>query len=113
MDFVAHVKHMRSFRTVSESNFNAPFNVAVMLIGNTFLHAPEEFSPKFEMSTTAVNFPAVRVGEAVYQTVELTNKGDTAVLFEFPDKSSEVFQVRPKMVPWQHHNISPLGEAMA
>ena len=87
---------MRSFRTVSESNFNAPFNISVTVLGNTFLHAPEEFSPKFELSTAAVNFPPTRVGEAVHQTIELINSGDTAVMFDFQDKSlSDTFQVCP------------------
>jgi len=97
IDFVAHVKHMRSFRTVSESNFNAPFNLAVTVIGNTFLHSPEEFSPKFELSTPVVNFPPTRVGEAVHQTIELINNGDTAVMFDFQEKNlSDAFQVQPR-----------------
>lgn len=108
LDFVAHVKHMRSFRTVAEHNFNTPYNVAVTVLGNTFLHAPEEFSPKFELGASAVHFPPTRVGEAVHQTLELINKGDTAVMFDFQDKAvSDAFQVWAGGATWEgNHSFS-------
>lgn len=83
LDFIAHVKHMKSFRLVSEHNFNAPFHAAAGLVGNTFLHATEEFGPKFSLGASAVAFPPVRPGDAAHATLELQNAGDTAVTFDF------------------------------
>lgn len=49
--------------------------------GNTFLHQNEDAEPNVVLSKQLVNFPPVRPEQAAYQTIMLTNRGDTPVQF--------------------------------
>jgi hypothetical protein len=61
---------------------------ALQASGNTFAHCNPEFSPKATLSSSSINFPPCRLGDAVHQTVALYNNGDTPVHFRFTAPSS-------------------------
>lgn len=56
--------------------------------GNTFANCNPEFSPKASLSSSSINFPPCRLGDAVHQTLSLHNNGDTPVHFRFTAPSS-------------------------
>lgn len=51
--------------------------------GNTFATLNPELSPKVSLSTHSISFPPCHPGEAVHQTLCLSNHGDTPVHFAF------------------------------
>lgn len=55
--------------------------------GNTFATLNPELSPKVSLSASTVSFPPCYLGEAVHQTLCLTNHGDTPVHFSFNARS--------------------------
>jgi hypothetical protein len=88
LECFAYVKSMRSFRLVTEENFTPPWTCAVWAHGHTFGAGAEAFMPKCTFSSrgSRLMFPPTVRGDCSYQTLTLTNEGDTAVSFEFPSK---------------------------
>jgi hypothetical protein len=56
--------------------------------GNTFATLNPELSPKVSLNASSISFPACHPGEAVHQTLCLTNHGDTPVHFAFSARAS-------------------------
>ena len=88
LECFAYVKSMRSFRLVTEENFTPPWTSTVWAHGHTFGGSTEAFMPKCSFSSrgSRLMFPPTVRGDCSYQTLTLTNEGDTAVSFEFPSK---------------------------
>jgi P pilus assembly chaperone PapD len=88
LECFAYVKSMRSFRLVTEENFTPPWTCTVWAHGHTFGGATEAFMPKclFSSRGSRLMFPPTVRGDCSYQTLTLTNEGDTAVSFAFPAK---------------------------
>ena len=88
LECFAYVKAMRSFRMVTEENFTPPWTSTVWAHGHTFGGSIEAFMPKCSFSSrgSRLIFPPTVKGDCSYQTLTLTNEGDTAVSFEFPAK---------------------------
>jgi hypothetical protein len=61
---------------------------AVQACGNTFATLNPELSPKVSLNASSISFPACHPGEAVHQTLCLTNHGDTPVHFAFSARAS-------------------------
>jgi hypothetical protein len=65
--------------------------------GNTFRSANPEFSPKVQLSSQAVTFPACQPGQQQHQTLMLANAGDTPVAYHFhaPEGPQRAFGILP------------------
>lgn len=95
----AHVyfKSNRTFRLVNEQSFTPPWCVTLYAYGNTFGPGNSQFLPKVEykLLNRRLCFPACHLGDSVFQTVMLSNSGDTPAQFCFQPDPSRVFSVKP------------------
>jgi hypothetical protein len=70
-------KTMRNFRLVNEKTLCAPWCISTYASGHTFASGAEKFLPKAEFNLKRLSFPGCHVGDHAYQTVQLSNSGDT------------------------------------
>jgi len=106
LECVASFKSMRSFRLVNEDNMTPPWTLALAAHGHTFPPG-DQFIPKPLLSHRTLTFPACHAGDVAYQTVSLTNAGDTPMMFSVGSDPTGVFAVVPPtgLVPqvWPMH----------
>jgi len=109
----AHLKAMRNFRLLSDSQIVPPWAIPVLACGNTFLHSNPELSPKLEFSHRMITFPPVRPQETSCQTLTLRNTGDTPISFSFKANMAALFpdfDIKPALgvVPPHSHLLVAL-----
>ncbi|KAF5836871.1 hypothetical protein DUNSADRAFT_5310, partial [Dunaliella salina] len=109
----AHLKAMRNFRLLSDSQIVPPWAIPVLASGNTFLHSNPELSPKLELSHRMITFPPVQPHESSSQTLTLRNTGDTPISFSFKANLAALFpefDVKPALgvVPPHSHLLVAL-----
>ncbi|KAJ3030918.1 UNVERIFIED_CONTAM: hypothetical protein HDU68_007279 [Siphonaria sp. JEL0065] len=85
LECFVYFKSMRNFRLVNEDTFTPPWCLTPTVAGNTFPPGEDTFIPKIEFGTIRLDFPACHVDKSVYQTVRISNAGDTPVKFAFVD----------------------------
>ncbi|KAI9319548.1 hypothetical protein BDR26DRAFT_905030 [Obelidium mucronatum] len=85
LECFVYFKSMRNFRLVNEDTFTPPWCLTPTVAGNTFPPGEDTFIPKIEFGTSRLDFPACYVDKSVYQTVRITNAGDTPVKYAFVD----------------------------
>jgi hypothetical protein len=100
LEAFVYVKSNRTFRLVQSDAFVPTWCVRTFVTGHTFAPNAEQFLPSAEFNQTHINFPATRVGERVYQTLMLTNRSDTPLLFDFGTQDGRpqpgsAFRVKP------------------
>jgi hypothetical protein len=116
LEAVVYHKVNRNFRLVDLKRFTPPWSISAIAQGHTM--GLQRYEPRIELSETDVRFRACTVGERTYQTVMLTNKGDTNVAYHLqspiPSKSaaetSEDLKAMKEQVPfraWPTRGIIP------
>lgn len=89
LECYVYYKSMRSFRLVNDATFSPPWCLTTQVAGNTFPPGEDTFLPKIELHNVSrhLEFPPCPVGESVYRSIRVTNKGDTPVKFAFASSS--------------------------
>jgi hypothetical protein len=79
LEAMVYHKVNRNFRLVDVKRFTPPFCIQAIACGHTM--GLQRYEPRIDLSETDVRFRACTVGERTYQTIMLTNKGDTNVAY--------------------------------
>jgi hypothetical protein len=100
-------KSNRNFRLVNDDTLVPPWCLTCRVFGHTFGGNSEQFIPTMKCSATnsnpgadaesLVTFPPCHLGDAVYQTIKITNMGDTPTEYSFEDDPSGVFEAKPRL----------------
>ncbi|KAJ2994628.1 hypothetical protein HDV02_001454 [Globomyces sp. JEL0801] len=85
LECFCYFKSMRNFRLVNQDTFTPPWCLTPKVAGNTFPPGEDTFIPKIEFDRTKVVFPPCYVDRSQYQTIKISNTGDTSVKFSFLD----------------------------
>ena len=99
LEAYAFFKSNRNFRLVNNDTLTPPWCLTTRVFGHTFGSASEQFIAKIETNlrrgNNVVSFPSCHVGDSVFQTVQMTNRGDTPTTFAFESDPSRVFTIKP------------------
>mmetsp|Transcript_36466 Transcript_36466/g.71614 ORF Transcript_36466/g.71614 Transcript_36466/m.71614 type:complete len:1880 (+) Transcript_36466:91-5730(+) len=100
LEAYVYSKSNRTFRLVNDAGFVPPLKIQTMVFGHTFPPNTEQFMPQAEFSVVPskrIEFPACTVGSCQYMTVQLTNRGDTPLAFNFPqpEDNGQMFRITP------------------
>ncbi|CAM9235398.1 unnamed protein product, partial [Hapterophycus canaliculatus] len=94
--FVSPANQM-TFRTVKDATQQPPWCLPLRVLGHTFVG--EQFLAKASLSTQHTGqklcFPPCHVGDAVYQTIRLSNQGNIPACFSFRSDPRGVFDIKP------------------
>ena len=94
-----YFKSNRNFRLVNDDTLVPPWCLTCRVFGHTFGGNSEQFIPTMECSArdNLVCFPPCHLGDAVYQTIKVENKGDTPTEYQFEIDRSGVFEAKPRL----------------
>ena len=102
-------KSNRNFRLVNDDTLVPPWCLTCRVFGHTFGGNSEQFIPNVicsakrsalsdgPQSESLVTFPPCHLGDAVYQTIKLTNLGDTPTEYQFEEDPGGVFEAKPRL----------------
>jgi hypothetical protein len=90
-------KSNRNFRLVNNRCLVPPWCMTARLTGHTFHPQAEQFLArvKFHVPNQVVYFPPCHCGDDVFQTIMMSNTGDTPVQFQFQPDPDRVFTMKP------------------
>ena len=105
LEAYASFKSNRTFRLVDDQAFVPPWVIPLRVFGHTF-PSTEQFLPKVGCNLPRAHegeqkfslyFPPCLVGEAVYQTIQLSNPSGTPAFFQFFPDPTRTFEVKPSV----------------
>ena len=94
-----YFKANRNFRLVNEDTLVPPWCLTCRVYGHTFGSTSEQFIPTMKCSAVddLVCFPPCHLGDSVYQTIKIENKGDTPTEYRFEEDPTNTFEAKPRL----------------
>jgi hypothetical protein len=94
-----YFKSNRNFRLVNDDTLVPPWCLTCRVFGHTFGSNSEQFIPTMKCSANddLVCFPPCHLGDSVYQTIKIDNKGDTPTEYQFEEDPTRTFEAKPRI----------------